>query len=70
MSAAASRLEIESPSSERTNDFDQIEVPEAERELLERLANTYPPTSSGSIIAVDMDDVLSETNHAISQCMS
>ncbi|KII93688.1 hypothetical protein PLICRDRAFT_35907 [Plicaturopsis crispa FD-325 SS-3] len=38
-----------------------------ERELLERLSGISPPTSSGPVIAVDLDDVLSQTNFTVSQ---
>jgi hypothetical protein len=35
---------------------------------LAKLTTISPPTSSGPVIAIDLDDVLSETNAAISEC--
>lgn len=69
MSAAASKLEIESPSSGREQYFDdEDDIPESEKRLLEKLAITSPASSRGPVIAVDLDDVLSQTNDAVAQC--
>jgi hypothetical protein len=35
---------------------------------LAKLTTISPPTSSGPVIAVDLDDVLSQTNHVVSEC--
>ena len=35
---------------------------------LAKLASISPPTSSGPLIAVDLDDVLSDTNQVIAEC--
>jgi hypothetical protein len=37
---------------------------------LAKLTTISPPTSSGPVIAIDLDDVLSQTNEAISECKS
>ena len=39
-----------------------------EAAALEKLSMISPPTSSGPVIAVDLDDVLSQTNQNISEC--
>ena len=68
MSAAASRLESESPSAERRSL--STEEHEHERETLERFTSselTNAP-STAPIIAVDLDDVLGQTNQAVAEC--
>lgn len=77
MSASASRLQLEKPrncGSTPLDNFvttDPTEASEAdeqhEREVLEKFAGITSPTSS-SIIAVDLDDVLSETNQGVADC--
>lgn len=44
-----------------------VEPDLAEKEALERLTKTSPP-NSGPIIAVDLDDVLSQTNLEVAAC--
>lgn len=61
MSAAASINELESPLHEPTQPDDVTH----ERLVLESLI--HPP---GPLIAVDLDDVLSQTNHAVADCRS
>lgn len=78
MSAAASRLELETPHDEGINPLDILETPgstdtneadeQHEREVLEKLTGITPPGSSSAIIAVDLDDVLCETNQAVAEC--
>lgn len=76
MSAAASRLELESPISERSNSLDLNGKLEGEKDgdedveeaTLAKLTSISPPSSSGPVIAVDLDDVLSQTNHVVAQC--
>ncbi|TFK76771.1 hypothetical protein BDN72DRAFT_754560 [Pluteus cervinus] len=69
MSYAASKLELESPRhseveiSEESNEA----IPEDEKDAVEKLLATSPPTSAGPVVAVDLDDVLSETNHAVAE---
>jgi hypothetical protein len=41
-----------------------------EHEVLEKLVGITPPGSSTSIIAVDLDDVLCQTNVAVAECKS
>lgn len=68
MSAAGSRLRLESPTpelSEFKGPQEDDETPE--HEALERLTAISPP-SSGPIIAIDLDDVLSQTNQAVADC--
>lgn len=69
MSAAASRLELESPSAEHPNPFEESSVitSDSDTELLAKLSTITTP-SSGPVIAVDLDDVLSQTNLTVSQC--
>jgi len=43
-------------------------ISEAKRASLRRLSSTSPPSSSGPVIAVDLDDVLSQTNAEIAKC--
>jgi hypothetical protein len=66
MSAAASRLRSESPSSQPNESLPAKEH-EHERQALERLTGASR-TSSKPIIAVDLDDVLSQTNEAVAEC--
>jgi hypothetical protein len=67
MSAAASRLELESPSAVQKSL--PAEEYEHEREVLEKLTVDTTRTSSvGPIIAVDLDDVLGRTNEAVAEC--
>lgn len=42
--------------------------PDPEAAALAKLATISPPTSSGPVIAVDLDDVLSQTNQSVSDC--
>ena len=67
MSAAGSRHQLESPTGEHA-DFNE----EPEKAALQKLLSSYPPSSRSSIpvIAVDLDDVLSQTNLAVAQCQS
>ena len=62
MSPAASRLELESPKN------DSIALPEA----VEKQAptDTSSPMRTGPVIAIDLDDVLSDTNKAVAECKS
>lgn len=66
MSAAASRLQSESLSAEQ-NESLTVDENENEGETLERLTDTraYP---AGPVIAVDLDDVLSQTNQVVADC--
>lgn len=49
--------------------FQQNGIPvDPEAASLAKLATISPPTSSGPVIAVDLDDVLSQTNEVISEC--
>lgn len=69
MSAAGSRLRLESPTPE-LSEFEGVPEDDevAEREALERLTSISPPSSSGPVIAIDLDDVLSQTNQAVADC--
>ncbi|KAF8058263.1 hypothetical protein FPV67DRAFT_1524691 [Lyophyllum atratum] len=68
MSAASSRLHLESPSIEQADQFEgQPEREEAEKNALEKLTTISPPSSSGPVIAIDLDDVLSQTNHTVAE---
>ncbi|KAG6844335.1 hypothetical protein H0H87_007693 [Tephrocybe sp. NHM501043] len=62
MSAAGSRLQLESPSAEKADPFRELpeEQEEAEKAALTKL--TSIPSSTGPVIAIDLDDVLSQTN--------
>jgi hypothetical protein len=68
MSLAASKLELESPKNE------SIALPEAvekhEHEALQVLTDASPPIRTGPVIAIDLDDVLSDTNKAVAECKS
>lgn len=44
-----------------------VELDPSEKEALERLTKTSPP-NSGPVIAVDLDDVLSQTNLEVAAC--
>jgi hypothetical protein len=63
MSAAASAHELESPQHEKEFHLSAKTIAH-EREVVEGLVHRTP----GPIIAVDMDDVLSETNLAVAEC--
>jgi hypothetical protein len=67
MSAAASRLRLESPSAEQ-NESLPAEEHEHERKALERFTDTTSSASAGPVIAVDLDDVLSQTNQVVAEC--
>ncbi|KAG5636857.1 hypothetical protein H0H81_006609 [Sphagnurus paluster] len=68
MSAAASCLSLEHPSAEEADLVDlSQEAEEFEKDALERLIAISPPTFAGPIIAVDLDDVLSQTNEIVAQ---
>ncbi|KAH6916826.1 hypothetical protein BKA70DRAFT_313918 [Coprinopsis sp. MPI-PUGE-AT-0042] len=62
MSAAASVHELESPRYEKDGQLDAKTIAH-EREVVEELVHPIP----GPIIAVDMDDVLSQTNLAVAE---
>jgi hypothetical protein len=64
MSAAASRLQLESPSHQPNDSLPSKEY-EHERQALEKLAGL---SSAKPVIAVDLDDVLSQTNEAVAEC--
>ncbi|KNZ79631.1 hypothetical protein J132_08933 [Termitomyces sp. J132] len=67
MSAAGSRQWLESPSGDHA-DFNEIpeQQEQAEKAALEKLISLYLPScSSGPVIAVDLDDVLSQTNQMV-----
>ncbi|KAF9073877.1 hypothetical protein BDP27DRAFT_1390893 [Rhodocollybia butyracea] len=65
MSAAASELELELESGEASaNDLNEVSDPHLAQSL-DILASTSPPGSSKPVIAVDLDDVLSQTNAAV-----
>lgn len=64
MSAPATTLAYESKGSvEETN----VDVLEHERHLVETLTGITPPAP---VIAVDLDDVLSQTNQFVANCAS
>ncbi|KAG5352702.1 hypothetical protein C0989_000853 [Termitomyces sp. Mn162] len=67
MSAAGSRQWLESPSGDHA-DFNEIpeQQEQAEKAALEKLISLYLPScSSRPVIAVDLDDVLSQTNQMV-----
>ena len=71
MSAAASRLELRSPSPvPGVQAHKGLPTPEQqrERETLERLTTATPTSFAKPVIAIDLDDVLSQTNQAIAEC--
>ncbi|KAG6919590.1 hypothetical protein DXG01_004254 [Tephrocybe rancida] len=61
MSAAGSRLHLESPSAEQADPFNELpeEQQQAEKAALAKFASI---SSNGPVIAIDLDDVLSQTN--------
>ncbi|KAG5648251.1 hypothetical protein DXG03_006209 [Asterophora parasitica] len=65
MSAAASQLRLSSPTPEEPVLTDEVE--QAENEALEKLLTVSPPTSTGPVIAIDLDDVLSQTNQIVAE---
>lgn len=65
MSAAATAQQIESDFKIDTTLYGQD--PE-EEVLLKKLIHLSPP-GSGAIIAIDLDDVLSQTNREVASCM-
>jgi hypothetical protein len=68
MSAAASRLELGKPSDNEPVAARSKKDPiENERAVLENLTGITPDLSI-STIAVDLDDVLSQTNQAVADC--
>lgn len=67
MSAAASKLRLESPSIEDAVLTEDV-LDAHEFEALERLTAISPPSSAGPIIAIDLDDVLCLTNQAVAEC--
>lgn len=67
MSAAASRLELETPSNSESESDIRVDTNE-EAELLDKLSSITTPSSSGPVIAIDLDDVLSQTNQNVAQC--
>lgn len=65
MSIAASELELDSEESTTTSS----EVSDHRlAHSLDILTSISPPGASGPVIAVDLDDVLSQTNFAVAQC--
>jgi len=67
MSVAASRLRLESPRAEQ-NEILAADEHEHERQALERFTSTTRTASAGPVIAVDLDDVLCQTNQAVAEC--
>lgn len=69
MSAAASKLELEIPPNKTKDiaipDKSTTESAEPESPSLKLLSATSPPGSTGPVIAIDLDDVLSQTNREI-----
>lgn len=63
MSAAASMHELEP----RTR-LSETDTDAAESASLSKLRSMSPPFTGGPVIAVDLDDVLSQTNADISLC--
>jgi hypothetical protein len=68
MSAAGSRLRLEPPAPESEFEGAPENEEVAEREALEKLTTISPPSSSGPVIAIDLDDVLSQTNQVVADC--
>ncbi|KAF9015478.1 hypothetical protein BDQ17DRAFT_1341135 [Cyathus striatus] len=71
MSVAASKLELESPSVEKENPFEQSKILSAndldsEHAALEKLTGVSPSISH-PVIAIDLDDVLSQTNATVAK---
>ncbi|KAF8649756.1 hypothetical protein AX16_005523 [Volvariella volvacea WC 439] len=67
MSYAASKLELESPRLSATTPGGDEEIPEQEHVALKELLTISPPTQQGPVIAIDLDDVLSQTNHKVAE---
>ncbi|TFK36813.1 hypothetical protein BDQ12DRAFT_685924 [Crucibulum laeve] len=76
MSIAASKLELESPSIERSDPLSTLPTQERqdgdseqqpEKEALERLTVLSPPSTAGAVIAIDLDDVLCQTNEIVAE---
>ncbi|TFL03985.1 hypothetical protein BDV98DRAFT_563365 [Pterulicium gracile] len=65
MSIGGSASELESPTAESSNPLIADEEFEAKSAAFAKLATISPPTSSGPVIAIDLDDVLSETNASV-----
>lgn len=68
MSLAASKLELESPKD------NSVALPETvekhEHEALQALTDISTPMRTSPVIAIDLDDVLSDTNKAVAECKS
>lgn len=73
MSFAASKLQLESPTAELADPFASTSVlnheAEVEADALEKLLG-LPSTTAGPVIAIDLDDVLSQTNQVVAECKS
>jgi hypothetical protein len=67
MSAAASLHELES---RFCGPVDADESQEPETEAVTRLRSISPPLPGRAVIAIDLDDVLSQTNALIVECTS
>lgn len=68
MSAAATIHAIEESFEGREVEIVDDAVAEAEREALEKLTELHPAAAAGPLIAIDLDDVLSQTNIAVAEC--
>lgn len=66
MSAAASVHELEELK-DGVKTPTEVEVLEREREAIDKLL-PVPSTLVGPLIAIDLDDVLSQTNQAVADC--
>ncbi|KAJ3835417.1 hypothetical protein F5878DRAFT_628007 [Lentinula raphanica] len=66
MSVAASELELHHEDPQGSEVSNKISDPHLAQSL-DVLASLSPPTSSGPVIAVDLDDVLSQTNAAVAR---
>ncbi|KAG6868559.1 hypothetical protein C0993_001255 [Termitomyces sp. T159_Od127] len=68
MSAAGSRQRLVSPFEDHA-DFDELpeQLEQAEKAALEKLISLSPPPSR-PVIAIDLDDVLSQTNQMVADC--
>lgn len=73
MSFAASKLQLESPTAELADPFASSSVlnreAEVEADALEKLLG-LPSTAAEPVIAIDLDDVLSQTNQVVAECKS
>ncbi|RXW23837.1 hypothetical protein EST38_g2000 [Candolleomyces aberdarensis] len=67
MSAAASAHELEELKERLVTPPVEGETLEEEREAVDKLV-TVPSTATGPLIAIDLDDVLSQTNQAVADC--